>query len=239
MDHYDAIIIGSGQAGKPLATTLGKAGWKTALIERAYIGGTCINYGCTPTKTMFNSARVAYLARRAADFGVHGGDVRVNMKEVRERKQRVVEEFRESGLKGIKKTENLDLLTGDAWFTDTHAIEVKLNDGAVRTLTAEKIFINTGGRPAKPNLEGIDEAPPLDSTSIMELDELPEHLLVLGGGYIGLEFGQMFRRFGSRHHRPSRRPHPPPRRCRRHPGAAEGAGKGGHPFPTPGHSRAR
>src|SRR5216117_2869447 len=197
MDHYDAIIIGSGQGGKPLATTLGKAGWKTALIERAYIGGTCINYGCTPTKTMFNSARVAYLARRAADFGVHGGDVRVDMKEVRERKQRVVEEFRESGLKGIKKTENLDLLTGDAWFTDTHTIEVKLNDGATRTLTAEKIFINTGGRPAKPNLEGIDEAPTLDSTSIMELDELPEHLLVLGGGYIGLEFGQMFRRFGS------------------------------------------
>src|SRR5256886_4908758 len=197
MDHYDAIIIGSGQAGQPLATTLGKAGWKTALIERAYIGGTCINYGCTPTKTMFNSARVAYLARRAADFGVHSGDVRVEMKEVRERKQSVVEEFRASGLKGIKKTENLDLLTGDARFTDTHTIEVKLNDGATRVLTAEKMFINTGGRPAEPNLEGIDEVPTLDSTSIMELDELPEHLLVLGGGYIGLEFGQMFRRFGS------------------------------------------
>ena len=197
MTHYDAIIIGSGQAGKPLATTLGKAGWKTALIERDQIGGTCINYGCTPTKTMFNSARVAYLARRAADFGVHSGDVRVCLKEVRERKQRVVEEFRESGLKGIKKTENLDLLTGDARFTDKHTIEVKLNDGAVRTLTAEKIFINTGDRPAEPNLEGIDEVSTLDSTSIMELDELPEHLLVLGGGYIGLEFGQMFRRFGS------------------------------------------
>src|SRR5437899_7793897 len=197
MDHYDAIIIGSGQAGKPLATTLGKAGWKTALIERDQIGGTCINYGCTPTKTMFNSARVAYLARRAADFGVHSGDVRVCLKEVRERKQRVVEEFRESGLKGIEKTENLDLLTGDARFTDQHTIEVKLNDGAVRTLTAEKIFINTGGRPAEPNLEGIDEVSTLDSTSIMELDELPEHLLVLGGGHIGLEFGQMFRRFGS------------------------------------------
>jgi len=196
-DHYDAIIIGSGQAGNPLATTLGKAGWKTALIERAYIGGTCINYGCTPTKTMFNSARVAYLARRAADFGVHNGEVRVEMKEVRERKQRVVEEFRESGLKGIKKTENLDLLMGDARFTDAHSIEVKINDGAVRTLTAEKIFINTGGRPAKPNLEGIDEVSALDSTSIMELDELPDRLLVLGGGYIGLEFGQMFRRFGS------------------------------------------
>src|SRR2546422_10826097 len=103
MDHYDAIIIGSGQGGNPLATTLGKAGWKTALIERAYIGGTCINYGCTPTKTMFNSARVAYLARRAADFGVHNGDVRVDMKEVRERKQRVVEEFRESGLRSEER----------------------------------------------------------------------------------------------------------------------------------------
>src|SRR6266571_8179718 len=126
MEHYDAIIIGSGQAGKPLSMTLAKAGWKTALIERAYIGGTCINYGCTPTKTMFNSARVAYLSRRAADFGVHSGDVRVNMKEVRERKQRVVEEFRESGLKGIKKTEHLDLLTADARFIDTHSVEVKL-----------------------------------------------------------------------------------------------------------------
>src|SRR5438552_5545800 len=197
MTQYDAIIIGSGQAGQPLATTLGKAGWKTALVEAAYIAGTCINYGCTPTKTMFNSARVAYLARRGADFGVHSGGVRVCMKEVRERKQRVVEEFRESGLKGIKKTENLDLLTGDARFTDTHTIEVKLNEGGTRVLTAEKTFINTGGRPAKPNLEGIDEVSTLDSTSIMERDELPEHLLVLGGGYIGLEFGQMFHRFGS------------------------------------------
>ena len=197
MDHYDAIIIGSGQAGKPLATTLGKAGWKTALIERDHIGGTCINYGCTPTKTMFNSARVAYLARRAADFGVHSGDVNVNMKEVRARKQRVVEQFRESGLKGIQRTPNLDLITGNARFTGPREIEVQLNDGGTRTLTAEKIFINTGGRPLKPKLEGVDEVPTLDSTSIMELDELPEHLLVLGGGYIGLEFGQMFRRFGS------------------------------------------
>lgn len=197
-DYYDAIIIGSGQAGKPLATALGKAGWKTALVERSHIGGTCINYGCTPTKTMFNSARVAYLSRRAADYGVHSGEVIVNMSEVRERKQRVVESFRESGLKGIKKTENLDLLTGNARFTGPHEIEVQLNDGSTRHLTSEKIFINTGGRPAKPKLEGIDEVSTLDSTSIMELDELPGHLLVLGGGYIGLEFGQMFRRFGSR-----------------------------------------
>src|SRR5438132_3101416 len=116
MDHYDAIIIGSGQAGNPLAKAFANAGRKTALIERAYIGGSCINYGCTPTKTMFNSARVAYLARRAADYGVHHGDVAVNMAEVRERKQKIVEEFRESVLKGIKKTKNLDLLTGDARF---------------------------------------------------------------------------------------------------------------------------
>jgi dihydrolipoamide dehydrogenase len=196
-DQYDVIIIGSGQAGKPLSIALANAGWKTALIERAYIGGTCINYGCTPTKTMFNSARVAYLARRAADYGVHNGDVRVDMRKVRERKQRVVEEFRESGLKGIKKTTNLELLTGNAKFVGPHEIEVQLNDGATRTLTAKRIFINTGGRPARPQLEGIDEVPTLDSTSIMELDKLPEHLLVLGGGYIGLEFGQMFRRFGS------------------------------------------
>ena len=196
-DHYDAIIIGSGQAGKPLSTTLANAGWKTAIIERAYIGGTCINYGCTPTKTMFNSARVAYLARRAADFGVHHGEVTVDMREVRERKQRVVDEFRESGLKGILQTKNLDLITGNAKFTGLHEIEVQLNGGGARILSAKKIFINTGGRPNRPQLEGIDAVPALDSTSIMELDDLPEHLLVLGGGYIGLEFGQMFRRFGS------------------------------------------
>ena len=197
-DHYDAIIIGSGQGGNPLSTTLAKAGRKTALIERAYIGGTCINCGCTPTKTMFNSARVAYLARRAADYGVHDGRVAVRMKEVRKRKQGVVESFRNSGLKGIKNTKNLDLLRGDARFLGQHEIEVKVNKGGTRRLSAEKIFINTGGRPARPELEGLEKVSTLDSTSIMELGELPRHLLVLGGGYIGLEFGQMFRRFGSR-----------------------------------------
>ena len=197
-ERFDAIVIGSGQAGKPLAITLAKAGRKTAIIERAYIGGTCINYGCTPTKTMFNSARVAYLARRAADYGVHRGEVSVSMIEVRARKQAVVESFRGSGLKGIEKTKNLELLTGDASFAGPHEIEVHLNDGGTRTLTAEKIFINTGGRPANPPVEGLNLVPTLDSTSIMELDALPDHLLVMGGGYIGLEFGQMFCRFGSR-----------------------------------------
>src|ERR1700694_1944187 len=128
-ESYQAIVIGPGQAGGPLSRTLAKAGWKTALIERGYVGGTCINYGCTPTKTMFNSARVSYLARRAADYGVHSADVKVNMAEVRARKQRVVESFRESGLKGIEKTENLELLKGDARFVGAHQIEVHLKDG--------------------------------------------------------------------------------------------------------------
>lgn len=195
--NYDAIIIGSGQAGKPLALALAKAGWKTALIERLHIGGTCINVGCTPTKTMVASGRVAYLARRASDYGVHTGAVTVNLTEVRQRKQAIVESFRNGSQRRLEQTDNLELLFGEARFTSTHSIEVKLNSGETRVLTAPKIFINTGGRPAKPDLAGADKVPVLDSSSIMELDELPEHLLVLGGGYIGLEFGQMFRRFGS------------------------------------------
>ena len=196
--EYDAIVIGSGQGGKPLAVALANAGWKTAIIEREYIGGTCINYGCTPTKTMYNSARVAYLSRRSVDFGVHSSAVTVNMSEVRARKQGIVDSFRDGGLRSIEKTANLDLLKGEASFTGPHSIEVRLNGGGEQLITADKIFINTGGRPSAPRLEGLDGIPYLDSTSIMELDELPEHLLVMGGGYIGLEFGQMFRRYGSR-----------------------------------------
>jgi pyruvate/2-oxoglutarate dehydrogenase complex dihydrolipoamide dehydrogenase (E3) component len=196
--EYDAIVIGSGQGGKPLAIALAKAGWRAAIIEREYIGGTCINFGCTPTKTMYNSARVAYLARRSAEYGVHTGLVTVNMSEVRVRKQGVVDSFREGGLKAIEKTGGLDLLKGEASFTGPHSIEVRMNEGGNRLLTAGKIFINTGGRPSIPDVEGLDGVPYLDSSSIMELDEVPEHLLVMGGGYIGLEFGQMFRRYGSR-----------------------------------------
>lgn len=195
--HYDAIVIGSGQGGKPLAVALAKAGWKTALIEREYIGGTCVNVGCTPTKTMFNSARVSYLSRRSADYGVHTGQVTVNMSEVRARKQSVVDSFREGGLKSIQRTNNLDLFLGEASFTGPHSSEVRVNTGGSIALAAEKIFINTGGRPSTPRIDGLDTVRFLDSTSIMELDKLPEHLLVMGGGYIGLEFGQMFRRYGS------------------------------------------
>lgn len=195
--EYDAIVIGSGQGGTPLAKALAKAGWTTAIIEREYIGGTCVNVGCTPTKTMYNSARVAYLARRSAEYGVHAGPVTVNMSEVRARKQGVVDSFRDGGLKAIEKTDGLDLLKGEASFTSPHSIEVRMNDGGKRSLTAGKILINTGGRPSTPDVDGLDSVTYLDSTSIMELDQTPEHLLVMGGGYIGLEFGQMFRRFGS------------------------------------------
>ena len=195
---YDAIVIGVGQAGKPLSIALANAGWKTAVIERLHVGGTCTNVGCTPTKTMVASARVAYLARRAADYGVHTGGVSVNMAEVRRRKRSIVDSFRNGSQRSLENTKNLDLLFGDASFTGTQSISVKMNSGDLRHLAAKKIFVNVGCRPADPRVDGLDQITVLDSTSIMELDDLPEHLLVLGGGYVGLEFGQMFRRFGSR-----------------------------------------
>src|SRR5437773_2854730 len=194
---YNAIVIGSGQAGTPLSRALAGAGWKTAIIEREHVGGTCINEGCTPTKTMVASARVAYLARRGADYGVQTGSVTVDMKKVRQRKRDIVESFRTSGQRRIEQTEGVDLLIGEAAFTDPKTLEVRLNNGEARQLTASTILINAGARPAKPSMTGIEEVATLDSTSIMEVETVPEHLLVLGGGYIGLEFGQMFRRFGS------------------------------------------
>jgi pyruvate/2-oxoglutarate dehydrogenase complex dihydrolipoamide dehydrogenase (E3) component len=196
--HYDAIIIGAGQAGGPLSTTLANAGWKTALIERVHVGGTCINEGCTPTKTMVASARVAYLARRGADYGVHTGPVTVDMAKVRQRKRDIVNSFRNGSQSRIERTQGVDLfLMTEASFTGPKAIEILLENGETRQLTADTIFINAGARPTMTTLAGIENVHTLDSTSIMELDEVPEHLLVVGGGYVGLEFGQMFRRFGS------------------------------------------
>ncbi len=191
-EKVDSIVIGAGQAGGPLAGALARAGRKTVLIERTHVGGTCINEGCTPTKTMVASARVAYLARRGANYGVETGPVSVNLGRVRERKRAIVESFRNGSQRRLQNTPGLELIFGEARFIGPRTVEV---DG--RVLAADNVFINTGGRPAAPDVEGLADVGYLDSTSIMELDRVPEHLLVLGGGYIGLEFAQMFRRFGS------------------------------------------
>ena len=196
-EQYDCLILGSGQAGGPLSTALAHAGHKTALIEREHVGGTCINEGCTPTKTMVASARVAYLARRGGDYGVGIGAVTVDMKRVRQRKRDIVESFRGSSERRIEAAENLDLIFGEARFTGPKTVQVTLKSGETRELSADLIFINTGERPAPPTVPGLDPARALNSTTIMELDAVPSHLLVIGGGYVGLEFSQMFRRFGS------------------------------------------
>lgn len=195
--HYDALVIGSGQAGGPLASALARAGRKTALVEREHIGGTCINVGCTPTKTMIASARVAYLARRGPDYGIRTGEIGIDLPRVRRRKCDIVDSFRTGSERRIKETPGLDLIWGRAAFAGPKTLSVTQN-GDERTLTADLIFINTGARPAAPKIDGIDDVPYLTSTTIMELSDVPDHLIVLGGGYVGLEFGQMFRRFGSR-----------------------------------------
>jgi len=194
--HYEAIVIGAGQGGVPLATTLAKAGRKTALVEREHVGGTCINEGCTPTKTMVASAKVAYFDRRSADYGVSNGQVAIDMVRVRQRKRDIVESFR-SGVEKRLDDAGVALIRGEARFTGSKELEVSLNDGETLQLSADYIFINVGARPANPPVEGLDSVRTLNSTTIMELDEVPERLLVLGGGYVGLEFAQMFRRFGS------------------------------------------
>ncbi len=195
---FDAIVVGSGQAGTPLCRALAAAGMHTALIEREHVGGTCINEGCTPTKTMVASARVAYLARRGADYGVHLGELKIDLVRVRERKRAIVDSFRNGSQSRIEKTEKLELIFGESEFIGPKTIRVHKIDGGEVDFTGDKYFINAGCRPSIPKIEGLSDVPYLNSTSIMELDSLPEHLLIVGGGYIGLEFGQMFRRFGSR-----------------------------------------
>lgn len=196
---YSAIVIGSGQAGGPLATAFAKAGHQTALIEETHVGGTCINEGCTPTKTMVASARVAYLARRGKEYGVEmGNSVQVNMETVRKRKRDIVDSFRGGSEARMKHQENLDLYMGKAKFVGKKDIQITLNGaGNTKTISAETIFINAGCRPAPLAIPGADKIDVLNSTTVMELDSVPSHLLVIGGGYVGVEFAQMFRRFGS------------------------------------------
>lgn len=190
MQRFDAIVIGAGQAGPFLAVRLAEAGRKVALIERRYMGGTCVNDGCTPTKTLVASARVAWLARRAADFGVSTGPVSVDMAAIRARKDKVVMASRTGLEQWMAATENLTVIYGSAAFTSPHEVEV---NGEV--LAADEIFLNTGARAVVPDwAAGL---PHLTNTSVMELEVLPRHLVIVGGSYIGLEFAQMYRRFGA------------------------------------------
>jgi pyruvate/2-oxoglutarate dehydrogenase complex dihydrolipoamide dehydrogenase (E3) component len=194
---YDAIVIGTSQGGRFLPTALAKAGRKVALIERGHSGGVCVNVGCTPTKTMIASARVAYLARHGADYGIDIGPISVNLHAIRTRKQGIVEGARAGYESRLTAVQGVDLLRGEAHFLASKTLEVSLNSGETREITAPLIFIDTGDRPEELAIQGIESVSVLNSTTLMELDTLPEHLLIIGGGYIGLEFGQMFRRFGS------------------------------------------
>ncbi|PWY75954.1 FAD-dependent pyridine nucleotide-disulfide oxidoreductase [Aspergillus eucalypticola CBS 122712] len=211
--QYDTIIIGSGQGGTPLARALALANHKTALIEREHIGGCCVNDGCTPTKTMIASGRVAYLARRGGEYGVYtpntsgsnegdnGNKVVIDMKAIRQRKRDIVNSFRAGGEKRLRDA-GVDVIIGEASFVDAKTMVIMDGSkGNERVVRGDRIVINTGCRPGKVLLGGLEKVPSekvLDSTSIMELGEVPRHLVVVGGGYIGVEFGQLFRRLGAK-----------------------------------------
>ena len=198
-DHYDAVILGSGQAGNPLARAMAAAGHRTAIVEEAWVGGTCVNVGCTPTKAMIASGRVARLARQAGEYGVEVEGVRVDLRQVVARKRKIVESFRNGSRERLERTADLELIFGEARFTGPKSVRVTQRDGEVRELAGELLFIDTGARPAIPSFaaraEGVTV---LTSTSLLDLEELPDHLIILGGGYISVEMGQLYRRFGSR-----------------------------------------
>ncbi len=190
---YDAIVIGTGQAGPSLAARLADTGMKVAIIERKRFGGTCVNNGCIPTKTLVASARAAHVVRRASDYGVTiPGSIAVDMKKVKMRKDAVVRRSSEGVEKWLKNTQNLTVYEGHARFADAHRVRV-----GDELLEADKFFINVGGRASVPPLGGIDEVSYLNNSTMMDVDYLPEHLIVIGGSYVGLEFAQMYRRFGS------------------------------------------
>ncbi len=193
-EKFDAIIIGTGQSGPSLAARMTGEGMKTAIIERKLFGGTCVNVGCVPTKTLVASARAAYMARRGVEFGVTiDGPIAVDMKKVKARKDEVVRQSNEGVTNWLKTMENLTVYEGHGRLESATSVRV---DGEL--LEADKIVLNVGGRAHVPDMPGLDEVDYLTNSTMMEVDVLPEHLIVIGGSYIGLEFAQMYRRFGSR-----------------------------------------
>ena len=193
MERFDAIVIGAGQAGPPLCARLGAEGLKTAIVERKLLGGTCVNVGCIPTKTLVGSARAIHMARRGGDYGFSAGEIEVDMKAVKARKDGVVAQSSDGLAQWIAGMKNVTLIRGQARFTAPRTLEV-----GGRVLQADKVFINVGGRATVPDIPGIKTVPFLTNTQMMELDRVPGHLVIIGGSYIGLEFAQMYRRFGSR-----------------------------------------
>ncbi|CAN5213223.1 mercuric reductase [soil metagenome] len=196
--EYDAIVIGSGVAGTPLAKKLANAGWKTVLIEKRWVGGTCTNDGCTPTKTMIASAREAFQAGRCSELGVTINGFSVSIDAVIDRKDEIVQLFRNHAEEAVLETKNLSLIYGNATFLDDKTIEVLTNEGPKKTLTAKHIFIVTGTSPQIPDTPGLNNSGYYTTTTLMDLREIPEHLIIMGGGYIALEFSQMYQRFGSK-----------------------------------------
>jgi pyruvate/2-oxoglutarate dehydrogenase complex dihydrolipoamide dehydrogenase (E3) component len=197
VEHFEFVVIGGGKAGKTLAAKMASAGRQVAMVEEGMIGGTCINVACIPTKTLVRSAKVAHLVRRAAEFGVRVTFDGVDPVGLRDRKRAVVAEMVSRNQANFDRS-GMTLLIGTAHFTGPHSVEVQMREGGVRELHGDKLFINTGTRPALPPIPGLAGVQALNSESIQELERLPEHLIVLGGGYIGCEFAQMFRYFGSK-----------------------------------------
>ncbi len=192
-ESFDAIVIGTGQAGPALAVRCGKEGLRTAIIERHRFGGTCVNNGCIPTKTLVASARAAQVARHAGDYGVViDSPIRIDMQKVKARKDAIVQASRDGVTQWLRGAANVEVIKGHARFTGSHSVQV-----GDRTLAAPRIFLNVGGRASVPDLQGIRDVPFLNNNSMMDVDFVPEHLLVIGGSYIGLEFAQMYRRFGA------------------------------------------
>lgn len=191
--HFDAVVIGTGQAGPPLAVRLAEAGLRVAIVERGRFGGTCVNNGCIPTKTLVASAYAACLARRAAEYGVETGPVRVDMKRVKARKDAIAGGFSQGVEHWLRGTANVSVYQGHARFVASHTVQV-----GDEVLEADRVFINVGARPLVPAMPGLDRVSVLTNVTMMDVDFLPDHLIVVGGSYVGLEFGQMYRRFGSR-----------------------------------------
>lgn len=191
-ERFDAIVVGAGQAGPALAARCSQEGLRTAVIERDHFGGTCVNVGCVPTKTLVASARAIHVARRGAEFGFWSGDIRADMARIKARKDAVVGDSRAGVSRWMHGLKNAEVITGQARFVAPRTVQV-----ADRILTAPRVFLNVGGRSVVPELPGVHEVPTLDNVSIMELTEVPQHLVIVGGSYVGLEFAQMMRRFGA------------------------------------------